>query len=212
MSTNGDRGRLFVAASLPDGVRAELARWARLAAVGRLGVRRLEPETLHLTLCFLGDQPLSCVSELAGVLGGAVEAVAGIGELALGAPAWLPPRRPRALAVEIGDPEGALRSLQGLLAADIAATIDWQPGTQRFRPHVTVARMRPAQASGRGSSCRRHNSASPARRSSCWRRTWSARVRGMRSWRASGAGESRGRKAWVSKPAIAPFRPRSGVA
>ena len=151
MSPIGDRGRLFVAASLPDGVRAELARWARLAAVGRLGVRRLEPETLHLTLCFLGDQPLSCVSELAGVLGGAVEAVAGIGELALGAPVWLPPRRPRALAVEIGDPEGALRSLQGLLAADIAATIDWQPGTQRFRPHVTVARMRPGSTrSGTG--------------------------------------------------------------
>lgn len=143
MSTIGDRGRLFVAACLPDGARGELARWARVALLGRLGVRRLEPDTLHLTLCFLGEQPLSCVSELAGVLSGVAEAVAAVGELAVGAPAWLPSRRPRALAVEIGDPEGALRSLQGLLAADIAATIDWQPGTQRFRPHVTVARMRP---------------------------------------------------------------------
>jgi 2'-5' RNA ligase len=143
MSTIGDRGRLFVAACLPDGVRGELARWARVAVLGRLGVRRLEPESLHLTLCFLGEQPLSSVAELAGVLGGAAEALAAVAELAVGAPAWLPPRRPRALAVEIGDPEGALRSLQGLLAADIAATIDWQPGTQRFRPHVTVARMRP---------------------------------------------------------------------
>jgi 2'-5' RNA ligase len=151
MSTIGDRGRLFVAACLPDGARGELARWARVALLGRLGVRRLEPDTLHLTLCFLGDHPLSCVSELAGVLGGAAEAVAAVGELAVGAPAWLPPRRPRALAVEIGDPEGALRSLQGLLAADIAATIDWQPATQRFRPHVTVARMRPGSTrSGAG--------------------------------------------------------------
>ncbi|HEX2701994.1 MAG TPA: RNA 2',3'-cyclic phosphodiesterase [Solirubrobacteraceae bacterium] len=143
MSADADRGRLFVAASLPEAVRAELARWARVAVVGRFGVRRLDPQTLHLTLCFLGDQPLSCVSELAGVLGAAAEAVAAIGQLAVGAPAWLPVRRPRALAVEIGDPDGTLRSLQRLLATDIAATIDWQAGAQRFRPHVTVARMRP---------------------------------------------------------------------
>jgi 2'-5' RNA ligase len=143
VSAIADRGRLFVAARLPEGVRAELARWARVALVGRFGVRRLDPGMLHLTLCFLGDQPLSCVSELASVLGGAAEAVAGIGELAVGAPAWLPPRRPRALAVEIGDPEGGLRSLQALLAADIATTIDWRPETRRFRPHVTLARMRP---------------------------------------------------------------------
>jgi 2'-5' RNA ligase len=143
MSAIGDRGRLFVAASLPHGVRAELACWTRVAVAGRFGVRRVEPEMLHVTLCFLDDQPLSCVGELADVLGGAAEAVAGIGELAVGAPAWLPPRRPRALAVEIGDPEGGLRSLQALLAADIAATIEWQPETRRFRPHVTVARMRP---------------------------------------------------------------------
>jgi 2'-5' RNA ligase len=139
-----DRGRLFVAASLPGDVRAELLRWSRAALSGRgPGVRRLAVETLHLTLCFLGDQALSGIAELAAVLGGAAEAVAAVGELSLGAPVWLPPRRPRALAVEIGDPEGALRSLQALLSSDIAATIAWEPPTQRFRPHVTVARMAP---------------------------------------------------------------------
>jgi 2'-5' RNA ligase len=135
---------LFVAASIPEGVRTELARWARSALAGRgLGVRRLRDETLHLTLCFLGDQPLACVGELAGVLGASAEALARVGELSVGAPAWLPPRRPRALAVEVSEVDGGLRSLQALLATDIAATIDWEPGTQRFRPHVTVARMRP---------------------------------------------------------------------
>jgi 2'-5' RNA ligase len=141
---SADRGRLFVAASLPAEVRTELARWARTALAGRgIGLRRLAVETLHLTLCFLGDQPLASVGELAGVLGGLAEAVAGVGELSIGAPVWLPPRRPRALAVEIGDPDGALRRLQALLCADVGATIDWEPPAQRFRPHVTVARMRP---------------------------------------------------------------------
>jgi 2'-5' RNA ligase len=135
--------RLFVAAVLPDAVCAELARWSRAAVGSRLSVRRLAAETMHITLCFLGEQPLSCVGELAGVLGAAAEAVAGLGELSLGAPIWLPPRRPRALAVEVGDPAGTLHSLQAQLAADIAATIDWERGPQRFRPHVTVARLRP---------------------------------------------------------------------
>jgi 2'-5' RNA ligase len=141
----GERARLFVAAVLPEAVRRELARWARsgVAAGAGSGLRRLEPATMHLTLCFLGDRPLACVPGLAGVLGGLAEAVAGVGELVVGAPVWLPPRRPRALAVEIGDPDGALRELRAALAREIAATIDWVPERQRFRPHVTVARVRP---------------------------------------------------------------------
>jgi len=137
-----EHARLFVAAELPDGVRSELARWTRRAVSGHGAIRRLGGENLHLTLCFLGQQPLSSTAELAGVLGGLAELVASVGELAVGAPVWLPPRRPRALAVEIGDPEGGLRALHATLARDLAATIDWQPGPQRFRPHVTVARMR----------------------------------------------------------------------
>jgi 2'-5' RNA ligase len=138
-----ETGRLFVAGVLPEGVRAELARWARGAVAEKGGVRRMAPEAMHLTLCFLGEQPLSCVGELAGVLGAAAEPVAGIGELSLGAPLMLPPRHPRALSVAIGDPTGGLGTLRTQLARDIAATIAWDPGRQRFRPHITVARMRP---------------------------------------------------------------------
>ncbi|MGA2470826.1 MAG: RNA 2',3'-cyclic phosphodiesterase [Solirubrobacteraceae bacterium] len=146
-----EHARLFVAASLPGTVRADLARWARGAVAGASGVRRLSPESMHVTLCFLGEQPLACVEELAGVLGGAAAEVAVIGEIVIGPPVWLPPRRPRALAVELGDPGGGLAQLRAALARDIAATIDWTAGRERFRPHVTVARMRP--------SARQHDSA-----------------------------------------------------
>ena len=141
-----ESARMFVAARVPEDVRAELSRWSRTAVAGREGVRRLTPETLHITLCFLGEQPLSCVGDLAGVLGGAAEAVAALGDLATGPPVWLPPRRPRVLAVEIGDPAGALGKLRARLAADIAATIAWASGRERFRPHVTVARVRVVDA------------------------------------------------------------------
>ena len=66
-----------------------------------------------------------------------------MGELAVGAPAWLPPRRPRVLAVEVGDPTGALTALHAALARELAWAIGWQAPRERFRPHITLARMRP---------------------------------------------------------------------
>jgi RNA 2',3'-cyclic 3'-phosphodiesterase len=133
--------RLFVAAELPVAVRDELAHWTR-AAVGRgAQPRRLEADSLHLTLCFLGEQPSAAVTEVAAALAERAELLAAVGELGLGAPVWLPPRRPRVLAVEVGDPAGALRALRDAIAGDLERCLDWEPARERFRPHVTVARM-----------------------------------------------------------------------
>jgi 2'-5' RNA ligase len=135
--------RLFLAVEPPQAARDELAMWAR-GAIGRnAAVRRLPAGSLHLTLCFLGEQPHAAVEEITALLGLLVEPFATVGELAIGAPAWLPPRRPRVLAVEVADSDGALRALQGALVAELAASLGWQPPRERFRPHVTVARMRP---------------------------------------------------------------------
>jgi 2'-5' RNA ligase len=141
--------RLFIAAEPSPAVRDELAQWARRALGRPSAVRRLDAESLHLTLCFLGEQPQSSVEEIAGVLSGATELAAALEELHIGAPAWLPPRRPRVLAVEVGDPSGTLRSLQAGLSRELAAAISWEPPRQRFRPHITLARMRPGSERAR---------------------------------------------------------------
>ncbi len=66
-----------------------------------------------------------------------------VGELSLGAPLWLPPRRPRALAVEIHDDrDGGLARLHGALRGALADATGWQPERRRFKAHITVARMR----------------------------------------------------------------------
>src|SRR5437016_4113004 len=81
--------------------------------------------------------------EAAGAIAEALEGyLEGAPELSLGAPLWLPPKRPRALAVEVRDDSGALLRLQGALAEALAGTIDWQPERRRFKAHITVARMR----------------------------------------------------------------------
>ena len=120
--------RLFVAAELPHGVRDELTHWTR-GAVGRgEQPRRLDASLLHLTLCFLGEQPPSAVAAIASVLGDHAELLAAVEELRVGAPAWLPPRRPRVLAIEIGDPAGTLGALHDALSDALAGALGWAPG------------------------------------------------------------------------------------
>lgn len=135
--------RLFVAAEPPEAVRHELAHWAR-RAIGRGGAtRRLAAESLHLTVCFLAEQSPAAIAEIRALLGSMVEPFVAVEDLQIGAPAWIPPRFPRVLAVEVGDPDGTLRALHDGLVRELAATsFAWKPPRERFRPHITVARMR----------------------------------------------------------------------
>lgn len=137
--------RMFFALDLPREVGAALGEWARRAAGAErarptpLELRLLDPDTLHITLCFLGTRPLEEVDWLAGAL----EAAAGASyELSLGAPLLLPPRDPRSLAVEIHDAGGELASMQRRLSGSLCELCDWEPERRRFRAHVTVARVR----------------------------------------------------------------------
>jgi RNA 2',3'-cyclic 3'-phosphodiesterase len=143
--TRGATARLFVAVDLPSAVRAELVRWGRAAAAsareGGGHLRLLAPESLHVTLCFLGSRPVGGIDAIAGVITGT--SAEGVGELSLGAPLWLPGRRPRALAVELhDDARGALGALREDLVRALVAIGALEPEHRRFRPHVTVARMR----------------------------------------------------------------------
>ncbi len=151
--TRSPTARLFVAVDPPEDVRRQLAEWTRRAVRGARGatpVRVLDPELLHVTLCFLGSRP---VGEM-DLLGAQLAACGGpAGELSVGAPLWLPARRPRALAVELHDDRDRLARLQADVAAALEQASGWQANSgphggeretsvrRRFRPHLTVARM-----------------------------------------------------------------------
>ena len=144
--------RLFVAIDPPAPVRAGLAVWAREAVAGsglRVAggpLRLLDAQALHLTLCFLGERPAQEVD----AIDAALEACAvGVGELTVGAPLWLPAKRPRTLAVEVHDGAGELGRLHDALARAIAAATAWEGERRRFRGHITLARSR-----GRGRGAR----------------------------------------------------------
>jgi 2'-5' RNA ligase len=148
--------RLFAALDLPVEVCEELAEWGRATAVavrggagaGRTGLRLVDPERMHLTLCFLGSRPVGEIDALAATIPGCAGHAS---ELALGAPVWLPSRRPRTLAVEVHDGDGELTRLHDELQHALARAGGWEPERRRFRAHVTVGRVRGgARHAGRG--------------------------------------------------------------
>jgi 2'-5' RNA ligase len=159
--TSASTARLFVAVDPPAEACEELTAWARSAVRG-LGVREqtpssvrvLDPELLHVTLCFLGNRQ---VAEIAPIGESLAECAMSVGELSIGAPLWLPPRRPRALAVEVRDnSEGGLAALHEALVRALAG---YEEERRRFRAHVTLVRMREGP---RGSAPARVLPATPA--------------------------------------------------
>jgi 2'-5' RNA ligase len=131
--------RLFVALELPAEARDMLARW-RVSVAGAVpGLRLVRPEDLHVTLCFLGSRP----EEEIGAIGAACRVVAGepVADSGFGSALWLPARRPRVLAVELSDPDGALGRIQSALSGALVAGGWYAPESRPFLPHVTVARV-----------------------------------------------------------------------
>ena len=144
VAPRGERARLFVALEVPGDVVGELVRWRSSAVAGSGRLRLPGPEHLHVTLCFLGWQPADQVTRVAGACG----RLAGARRVrvALGEPVWLPPRRPRVLAVRLDDPDGRLAHLQAQLSAILAGEGWYTPERRPYMPHVTVARAGQAQA------------------------------------------------------------------
>jgi 2'-5' RNA ligase len=129
--------RLFVALELPEWARTGVGAWAaaELGAIDAL--RPVRVEGLHVTLCFLGIS--ACC--------GAVCAGHGPLRLSFGELLALPRRRPRAIAVRVGDEGGhgrraGLTELQSSLAGALAAGGWYRPEARPFLAHVTVARVR----------------------------------------------------------------------
>ena len=129
------RARLFVALDLPDRVRAGVVEWGR-GALADPALRPVKPESLHITLAFLGYLPAKEIPGLAKIVE-AIEARAPTIEL--GDPAPRPERgRPRLFALPAESP-GTI-ALQGVLEEKLVAARLFEPEKRPFWPHVTVAR------------------------------------------------------------------------
>ncbi|HEX3609684.1 MAG TPA: RNA 2',3'-cyclic phosphodiesterase [Solirubrobacterales bacterium] len=137
------RARLFVALDLPDPLRGGIVAWGR-RELGDPALRPVAPESLHVTLAFLGYAPEREIEGLGGVVA-ELESFAPL--IRLGDPVAKPSRRrPRLFALPASSPGAA--ELQAELQGKLVAARLYRPEKRPFWPHVTIARVRPE---GRGS-------------------------------------------------------------
>lgn len=129
--------RLFVALELPAEAVAALAAFRARADAGVW--RPVADEALHLTLAFLGRRPAEDAQRVGELLHGVAVAAP---RLRLGGALALPPRCPRVLAAEVEDRDGTLATLQAEVGGRLQESGLYEPEARRFRPHVTVARLR----------------------------------------------------------------------
>lgn len=142
------RARLFVALDLPDRVRAGIVEWGR-GALADPKLRPVKPESLHITLAFLGYRPEKEIPRLEEI----VEASqAPAPKIELGDPVPRPERgRPRLFALPVESP-GTI-ALQAALQERLVGARFYEPEKRPFWPHVTVARVRREERGSKRPAC-----------------------------------------------------------
>lgn len=139
------RARLFVALDLPGDVRDALVAWQRRELTDP-ALRPVRPESLHMTLVFLGYQAEKDLERIA-------EAALGVDSSAPEVrlepePVAIPKgRRPRLFALDAPS-EGAV-ALQARVEERLVAARFYEPEKRPFWPHLTVARVKPAERGSR---------------------------------------------------------------
>ncbi|MBN8478464.1 MAG: RNA 2',3'-cyclic phosphodiesterase [Burkholderiales bacterium] len=128
-----DATRLFYAV-LPDADARERLSTLALEAAGRTGGRAARPDTLHLTLVFVGTLPASRVGEAIGAAGAIAWQrcqldIDRLGAFVRAGVAWAGPT---------GIVESLAAGQRALIAALAQCGIDTDP--RPWRPHVTLAR------------------------------------------------------------------------
>ena len=127
--------RLFFALDVGEEARRALAAWAEDAVGSDPALRLVREEQLHVTLAFLGHRPEEEVDGLAALV---EDVAAPVGALSVADVLWLAPRRPHVHTAAVA---GDLPALHDALWTALEA-LGFEREQRRFRPHVTVARVR----------------------------------------------------------------------
>jgi 2'-5' RNA ligase len=133
--------RSFVAIELPDDARRALAALQRdlKAQASPDAVRWSRPESIHLTLQFLGDVAPGQIEKIVSALHEVCADPSPFAFELAGVGVFPNPNRPRVVWVGVIEPSGVLLALQkGVNQA--LAPLGFPPEERRFTPHLTLGR------------------------------------------------------------------------
>ena len=131
--------RAFIALPLPDALREQLLGVQRCLAQNGVRARWVRPESMHLTLKFLGQLPLDQVGKVIAALDQVAADCPPLQLTAAELGGFPNPYRPRVLWMGIGGEHERLRELQQGIEAALAI-LDWPPEKRPFQGHLTLER------------------------------------------------------------------------
>ena len=139
--------RAFIAIELPDEVKGALRGLTQRLRTTGAKASWVRPENMHLTLRFLGEATEETVNRIAERLALAYQDVTPFTVTVTGTGAFPNLRKPRVVWAGVAPLEGGLEAAQAVAEA-AAAAVGLPPETKRFRPHLTLARIRDGRVLG----------------------------------------------------------------
>ncbi len=134
--------RSFIAVELPDGLRLALGQLiSRLRSRQQTYVKWVDPNSIHLTLKFLGDVDASRLDDIPKAM---TEAVRGISPFHLEVKemgVFPNPRRAQVAWIGLGGDLAQLTELQQCLEISLES-LGYPAEARGFTPHLTLARLR----------------------------------------------------------------------
>ncbi len=133
--------RAFIAIELPDEVKLALGRLeARLKAGKQSGVKWVDPNSIHLTLQFLGDIPADSIGEITAAIEEASRAVSPFHLEVKDLGVFPNLKRVQVVWVGISGEIDKLGQLQKGIESNLEQ-LGFAPETRPFTPHLTLGRV-----------------------------------------------------------------------
>jgi 2'-5' RNA ligase len=133
--------RTFVAVEISSEVRSHARQLIAELSETPAKVRWVEPENLHLTLKFLGDVELVDMPAVCDAVSAAVADLPPFDLMARGAGAFPTLDRPRTVWIGFDEGTDDIVALHGAIEMRLAP-LGFRREQRRFRPHLTIGRVR----------------------------------------------------------------------
>ncbi len=132
--------RCFISIELPPEVKENISEAeTRLKGFGA-DVKWINPDSLHITLKFLGRTPEELLPDIKNALASAINGHEGFGLLLKSMGAFPSMKRPRVIWVGIEDSERFI-GLQRAIETSMSG-LGFGPEERAFKPHLTIGRVR----------------------------------------------------------------------